>query len=236
MVQRSLISDQDKVQIKRTFRKDLKADVYLGFFTHHPSLLTVPVRECPSGPQAQQLLEELSALSPKLHLEIFDFFAKRDVADQFGVDKIPAVAVGRMHSATVTFYGTPNGYELATIVEDIKTVSRGVTPLSMDTRKKLRQLEQQINIQVFVTPTCTYSPLMARLVHAVDLESPLVKSDVIEIQEFPALGQRLGIQSVPMTIINDTIRLAGTVSEPELIEKILQVGTSRINAEYEDSD
>ena len=59
---------------------------------------------------------------------------------------------------------------------------------------------------------------------------------MIEIQEFPALGQRLGIQSVPMTIINDTIRLAGTVSEPELIEKILQVGTARINAEYEGSD
>ena len=236
MVQRSLISDQDKAQIKRTFRKDLKADVYLRFFTHQPSLLTVPGRECPTGPQAQQLLEELSALSPKLHLEIFDFYAKPDVADQFGVDKIPAVAVGRMDSATVTFYGTPIGYELATMVEDIKTVSRGVTPLSMDTRKKSRQLDQPVHIQVFVTPTCTYSPLMARLAHALALESPLVKSDVIEIQEFPVLGQRLGIQSVPITIINDTIRLTSAVSEPELMEKVLQVGMARIDGEAVDSN
>ena len=44
------------------------------------------------------------------------------------------------------------GYEFATIIEDIKTLSRGVSPLSMDTRKRLRKINQKVHIQVFVTP------------------------------------------------------------------------------------
>ena len=46
MTQQALIPDQEKSQIKRTFRKDLKAEVYLRLFTQRPSPITVPGRVC----------------------------------------------------------------------------------------------------------------------------------------------------------------------------------------------
>jgi alkyl hydroperoxide reductase subunit AhpF len=153
MMPQPVISEQDKAQLKRTLRKDLKAQVNLKLFTQKPSPLTIPGRECPYCPQTQKLLEELTELSPKLQLEIIDFYGQPQVARQYGVDRIPALLMSNGGPPRVKFYGIPLGYELATIIEDIKTISRGVSPLSMDTRKKLRQVNQPVHIQVFVTPT-----------------------------------------------------------------------------------
>jgi glutaredoxin-like protein len=153
MMQQPIISDQDKAELRRTFRKDLKAEVNLRLFTQRPSPLTIPGRECLHCPQTQRLMEELAGLSPKLHLEVFDFYNQPEVARQYQVVRIPAVVLSGDDSARVKFYGLPLGYELATVIEDIKTISRGVSPLSQDTRKKLRQVNQPVHLQVFVTPT-----------------------------------------------------------------------------------
>jgi predicted DsbA family dithiol-disulfide isomerase len=67
---------------------------------------------------------------------------------------------------------------------------------------------------------------MARLAHAIALENQYVTADVVEIQEFPALAQRYAVRSVPLTIINEYIRLTGVVREPELVEKVLQAGAT----------
>jgi thiol-disulfide isomerase/thioredoxin len=153
MLQQPIISEQDKAQLKRTLRKELKAEVMVRLFSQKPSLLTIPGRNCPYCPQTRQLLEELVGLSPKLHLEVIDFFEQPQVAREYKVTRIPAIVLGTDDSARLKFYGIPMGYELPTIIEGIKTISRGVSPLSMDSRKKLRQVNQPVHIQVFVTPT-----------------------------------------------------------------------------------
>ena len=224
MMQQSAFSPQDKAQLKRTWRKDLKGEVNLKLFTQQPSPLTIPGRECPYCPQTEQLLEELAELSPKLHLEILDYYAQPEVAQEYGVTRIPAIVINADDSSRVKFYGIPAGFELGTIIEDIKTISRGVSPLSMDTRKKLRQIKQSVHIQVFVTPSCGYCPAVARLAHALALEYPLISTDVVEIQEFPALSRIYQVRSVPLTVVNENIRFAGPISEPEFVERVLQAG------------
>ena len=226
-MQQPLISEQDRTQLRRTFRKDLKRQVRLRLFTQRQSLLTIPGRECPYCPQTESLMEELAGLTPKIELETVDFYGQPDIAKEQGVTRIPAIVLSADGSARVKFYGAPMGYEMATIVEDIKTISRGVSPLTMDTRKKLRGLNQDVHIQVFVTPTCTFCPGMARLAHAVALESPRVSSDVIEIQEFPALGQAYGVRSVPLTVINEHIRFTGAVTEAQFVERVVEAGVRR---------
>lgn len=153
MRQDSLISEQDKAQLKRTFRKDLKDQVVLKLFTYTASrLLTIPGRDCPQCPQTQQVMEELASLSPKITLETVDFYDQPQVARDHGVIRIPAIVFEAEGSSRVKFYGAPMGYEMAAVIENIKTISRGVSPLSMDTRKNLRQINQKVHIQVFVTP------------------------------------------------------------------------------------
>jgi len=234
MTQQPLISDQDKTQLKRIFRKDLNRDVYLRLFTQRPSPVTIPGRECRYCAQTQQLMEELTALSPKVHLETIDYYKESQLAKEHGVTRIPAIEFGgdepsgedptRPGPSRLKFYGIPSGHQLATVVEDIKTISRGVSPLTTGTRKKLRQMNKPVHIQVFVTPTDTFCPGQARLAHAFALESPKITADVVEMQEFPLLAQNYNIRSVPLTVINEFIRLEGVAGETQLLEKVLEAG------------
>lgn len=224
MTQQPLISDQDKAQLKRTFRKDLTGDVHLRLFTQRPSPVAIPGRECRYCAQTQQLMEELSALSPKVHLETIDFYQETQLVKDHGVSRIPAIELGDEGSSRLKFYGIPSGHQLAMVVEDIKTISRGVSPLSMDARKNLRRVNKRVHMQVFVTPTDTYCPAQARLAHAFALEAPLITADVIEMQEFPALAQKYQVRAVPLTIINEYSRLEGVAGEAQLLEKVLDAG------------
>jgi alkyl hydroperoxide reductase subunit AhpF len=98
-------------------------------------------------------MEELTALSPKLKLEIVDFYSNAQAVKEAGVERIPALILSASAAANVRFYGIPLGYEFAALLETIVTLSRGVSPLSMETRKKLKQVKEAVHIQVFVTPT-----------------------------------------------------------------------------------
>ncbi|MDA0264588.1 MAG: thioredoxin family protein [Chloroflexi bacterium] len=224
MTQQAIIPAQDKSQLKRTFRKDLKAEVTLRLFTQRPSPIALPGGECRYCAQAQQMLEELTALSPKLHLEIVDILAQPELASEEGITKVPAIAFGPKYGPKLRFFGMPMGYQSTVVVENIKTMSRGVSPLSMDTRKKLRQINQPVHIQVFVTPGNSECPSVARLAHALALENQHITADVVEIEEFPALGQRYGFRAVPHTVVNEHTHIPGLVSEPEYVEKIIQCG------------
>ncbi len=228
MTQQALISDQEKSRIKRTFRKDLKAEVYLRLFTQRPSPIAVPGRECRYCVQTQQMLEELAALSPKIHLETVDTYAQPGLAQEEGITRVPAITFGPQEGPQsgpkLRFFGIPMGYQLAVVIENIRTISRGVSPLSMDTRKKLRNINQPVHIQVFVTPSSTQCPPVARLAHALALENHHITADVVEIEEFPALSQRYGIRSVPLTVVNELTQIPGVVSESDFVEKIIQCG------------
>ena len=53
----------------------------------------------------------------------------------------------------IRFLGLPAGYEFSTLVADIVDVSTGNIALSEATQEELRGLEQDLHLQVFVTPT-----------------------------------------------------------------------------------
>ena len=233
-----LIPDRDKDVLKREFRKDLKNDVTIRLFTQRPSILTIPGRECQYCTQTQQLMEELASLSDKLHLEIYDFYTQTEESAKYGVERIPAIVLGKNGDSRVKFYGIPMGLEFPTIIEDIKTLSRGVSPLTMDSRKKLQKVNRSVHIQVFVTPSCGYCPTLARLAHATAIENHLITADVIEVEEFPSLAQIYGVRGVPKTVMGAVSRIAGLapqvqfvgiVTETEFVTKVQEAGVKTIS-------
>ncbi|TMG00762.1 MAG: hypothetical protein E6I03_10715, partial [Chloroflexi bacterium] len=75
--------------------------------------------------------------------------------------------------------------------------------------------------RVFVTPTCGYCPQMIRLAYQLSLGNPKVQAEVIEVNEFPELGERYGVRAVPLTVIADRIAIPGAVQESVLVEQVL---------------
>lgn len=101
-------------------------------------------------------------------------------------------------------------------------VSRRDSGLSPQTRQALAGLARDVHIQVFVTPTCPYCPRAARLAHAMALESPRVRADVIDASEYPDLAQRYSVYGVPKVVINETTQFEGALPEAAFLAAVLQ--------------
>jgi alkyl hydroperoxide reductase subunit AhpF len=149
-----ILAPQDEDAIRQRFQEELDGDVRLTLITHNPiGGLIIPGRDCASCDPAQQLAEEVSALSPKITMESVDFYRDPDRAAELGVDKIPALLVRRGESDSVRFFGLPSGHEFPVFLDAIVSASTGNSGLSEETLGILAELEEDVHIQVFVTPT-----------------------------------------------------------------------------------
>lgn len=140
-----LLSEKDAAYLREEFAKHLVHPVRLVMFTQ-----TFACQYCK---ETEQIVREVADLSDKIQAEVYNFVTDADKAKEYGVDKIPAIAVVGEKDYGIRFYGIPSGYEFTSLIEDILDVSRGTTSLSDATRKALEQLTEPVHIQVFVTPT-----------------------------------------------------------------------------------
>ena len=179
--------------------------------------------ECEFCKEARQLAQEVAGLVPdKVVVEVYDFVKDEAKAKEYGVDKVPAIVVLGRKDYGVRFYGIPYGYEFNTFIETIINVSKGTTNLSEDTKAKLKALDKPAHIQVFVTLTCPYCPIAAGLAHKFAIESDMIKSDVVEVAEFPPLAQKYSVMGVPKIVINERTELVGAVPEAQFVAHVLQ--------------
>lgn len=113
---------------------------------------------CEYCDQTQQLLSEVSEISDKVGLSIYDLKKDAAVAAQYKVDKAPAIVIAskdgdQIVDLGVQFSGIPAGYEFSSLINDIIIASKRNSGLSAATREFLKTLTQPLLLQVFVTPT-----------------------------------------------------------------------------------
>jgi glutaredoxin-like protein len=147
-----ILQKQDQQAVRQRFEAELTGDVNITLYTQRTGLY-IPGRECRTCGTTQQLLEEVAALSPKIHLEIVDFYSNQEAARASGIDRIPAFIVSSNGGNNVRFFGVPAGYEFASLLDTIVEASQGQTELQTKTREWLMKLQKDVHIQVFVTPT-----------------------------------------------------------------------------------
>jgi glutaredoxin-like protein len=139
-----LISDDDALEI----RERLKSMVHPVKLVHFTQELNLEY-----GREAKQLLSELLALTDKLSLEVYNFLLDKEKVAEYDVDKVPATAVRNGKDYGIRFYGLPAGYEFATLLDAILSVSQGDSGLKAENKEKLANVTQPVHLQVFVTPT-----------------------------------------------------------------------------------
>ena len=209
----SLIPEEHKEHVRSELEEKLEKPVTIVMFTQEI--------ECQSCAQTRRLLTEFAALSNKISLEVYDFVADAAKAKEYGVDKVPAIIVLGEKDYGVRFYGLPYGYEFQTFLEGVISVSTGKTDLSEETKKKLKEVKKPVRIQVFVTLTCPYCPMVASLAYKFATENDMVKADVVEVSEFPHLGVKYAIMGVPKTVINEKTEFVGAFPEDLFLEHII---------------
>jgi glutaredoxin-like protein len=214
-----LISKKDAEHLRQEFETELVNPVKLLMFTQ-----TI---ECQFCAETRQIVEEVAELSDKITAEAYNFVTDKAMADLYGIDKIPAIAILRVENGEdkdygIRFYGIPSGYEFTSIIEDIMDVSKGQSGLMPKTKEAVAAITEPVHFQVFVTPTCPYCPQAVRLAHRLAIESSLIRADMIEAIEFPHLSNKYSVYGVPRTVINETVHQEGAVPEPMMLAKLLE--------------
>jgi glutaredoxin-like protein len=216
----AMLDNKVKEQVKTMF-KEFSNPVKLVVFTQD-SLISMPGYECETCKDNRLLMEEIVSLSDKTSIEIFDFMKDKEKANEYKIDKIPATIIQNDIDYGIRMYGMPAGYEFTTLLSAIKAVSGVDSALSDETKEKLKTITKPVHIQVFVTLACPYCSSAAQLAHRMALQSDMIRADVINVQEFPQLGQRYNIFAVPKTVVNENIQFEGALPEDKLLEKIMQ--------------
>jgi hypothetical protein len=76
-----------------------------------------------------------------------------------------------------------------------------------------------------------------RLSHRLAIENPNIRSDMVEISEYPDLAQRYQVYGVPLTVINDTLRFEGGAPEPYFVPALMdKLGISVPSGDAETTD
>lgn len=219
-----ILNKEAKEATQKKFDEDMEEKVTLLLFTQEPSRLIVPDhlkgQECLFCKETKELVSEVGSLSDKIDLEIYDFLADREKAEEYGIDKIPAIIPLGQQDFGIRFFGIPSGYEYTSFIEAILDVSKGQTSLNQNTKDALKAIDKDIHIQVFVTPTCPYCTTAVRLGHQFAIESSRIKADMVESTEFPHLAQKYNVFGVPKTIINESISIEGAVPEESFLEHV----------------
>jgi alkyl hydroperoxide reductase subunit AhpF len=145
-----LLNDDITRQLQEVFDQQLKEPVEILFFGQ--------AQGCDSCGDTQQLYQEVTALSDKLSLSVYDLAADAALAQQYHVDKAPgAVLAGRDGDQRVDFgvrlAGIPAGHDFSAFIQDLIMVSNRASGLSEPTRTFLKNLQKPVHLQVFVTPT-----------------------------------------------------------------------------------
>jgi len=220
----ALISDGDKKIIKEEFFSKLINPVRL--------LVFIGKDHCQYCDQLKQLVEEISELSNLVTYELHDFDSEKELAEKYRINIAPAVVITQDgKDLGVRYFGLPAGHEFGSFLEDIVDVSKGETDLLEETKEALKGINKDVQIYVFVTPTCPYCPMAVRMAHKFAIEHALagndkILGDMIEAIEFPELADQYGVMAVPKVVIKvdseDKVSFEGAYPEKMFLEKLLE--------------
>ena len=146
----SLLAPADQEKLRESF-DEMTSPVRVLFFTQ--------TLDCEPCVQTRQILDELPPLSDKIAIEEVNFILEKDQATQYGIDRVPALALlsqdaaGEMRDTRIRFLGTPAGYEFVSLVQALLLAGGHDSQLTPENRALVEAVTTPTTIQVFSTPT-----------------------------------------------------------------------------------
>ena len=146
----SLLSPADREKLRESF-DEMTSPVRVLFFTQ--------TLDCEPCVQTRRILDELPALSDKIAIEDVNFVLEKDKAAQYGIDRVPAMALlstnaaGETQDSRIRFLGSPGGYEFVSLVQALMLVGGHESSLTPENRARIAAVDTPTTIRVFSTPT-----------------------------------------------------------------------------------
>jgi len=184
--------------------------------------------------ESEKLLRQFEELSPrgedgrrKLRLKVVDLSKNPEEGKKRGVYRTPTVSLLEGYAR---WTGIPSGEEIRSLVETIMRISEGESGLEEYSKRAVRRLASEVEIEVIVTPLCPYCPYAVVMANMLAYESyklgqRKVKANTIEAFENADIADYYGVVSVPAIVINKSEMFVGLPDERDLAEALLRLGS-----------
>jgi glutaredoxin-like protein len=209
----ALLPDEIRTQLSETL-ESLGQSVKVHFFKSE--------KQCNLCEETKTLLEEITTISDKVILEVYDFDEDKELAEKYGIDKVPGFTLLREDDSLtgMKFYGPPAGYEINSFIFALLEASGKEQELPKELVDKIKTIDKEINIKVFVGLSCPHCPGAVITANKLALLNPNINAEMIEASLFDSLSNEFGISSVPRIFFNDKEDLLGAQPIEEFIKVI----------------
>jgi len=219
-----LFDDKTRQQIREKFDAELKDNVSIKLFS---SNLITENNNNEFINFTKEFLKELSEINSKIHVDFNGMYEEE--AKERNVTVSPTVIIGNDNGwYPVQYFGAPAGYEGSSFIESISMISRGDSALDASSRKKLKNIDRDMLIETYVTPSCPYCPKAVILSNQIAIESGgKIVSRCIEAQEMMDRARMFNVSSVPQQVINEEKGsiTVGVQQEKIFVNQVLNYGS-----------
>ena len=161
-------------------------------------VLKLRLDDRPVSAELKNYMEELSALTEKLTLEIAE-----------GGADAPCVEIFRSDGSFtgLAFHGVPGGHEFTSFVLGLYNAAGPGQPLDDDVRTAIDALGQA-EMKVLVSLSCTMCPELVTAAQRIAAQNPGITARVYDINHFPALREKYNVMSVPCLVVDDGAKIS----------------------------
>ncbi|MCF7932971.1 MAG: thioredoxin family protein [Acholeplasmataceae bacterium] len=166
---------------------------------------------CETCAETVQLMEEVGVLSEKITVTLKDLNTDHEDAALYGITLTPSFVMlsGDGQYKGVKFNGIPAGHEINSFLSAIMDMSGLDFGFPDAIKDRIKKIEKDVNIKVFVTLSCPHCPGAVQSAHRLAMLSDNIEGEMIEAQTFFDLSDKYQVSGVPKIVINDTHELIG---------------------------
>jgi len=137
------------------------------------------------------------------------------------VAALPCLTIAHRGLGRIHYHALPEGPEASPFLEAVLGPSRGVTDAGESWAERLFALDRPAELLVFVGATCPHCPGAVRSANRIALASPLVTVSILDVEMHAELANRFRVRSVPLTLLDGDLAIAGVLRPAELAARIL---------------
>ncbi|ALS75609.1 alkyl hydroperoxide reductase subunit F [Planococcus rifietoensis] len=155
------------------------------------------------------LVEELSAMSPRIQMER----TKLERTPSFSVTR-PGEEIG------ITFAGIPLGHEFTSLVLALLQVSGRTPKADAKTMDQIKALEGTYHFESYISLSCQNCPEVVQSLNLMSVLNPNITHTMIDGAAFKEEVERKDIMAVPTVFLNGESFASGRMSLEELLAKL----------------
>ncbi|TDX53179.1 protein disulfide oxidoreductase [Orenia marismortui] len=172
--------------------------------------------------EATEFLKEISELSDKIDLKIYNIKANKSRAERYEIDKVPAIIIldEDNKESGIKFYGAPIAYEINSFISCLLEVSGKKEALNFNLSQRIDLIDHKVHLEIFVSLDCIYCSKTLISAQRLALENDNITADMIDVNAFPNLAAKNNVRSIPKLIINGEESFVGAKTESDILDEI----------------